>query len=298
MKNFLASVVSFFALAPIGVACAADMPMKAPAAPPPSGYSWTGCYVGLNGGYGWNSGSTSYRNDPNAPFADPINFVPDPFGVPLQYVQTPSHTGGSGGLAGGGTGCNWQSQQWVVGAEADIDWAHISGTDTRSAFGQFSTGPGGLYTSINNTVTANEQVSVRWLSTIRARVGFAVQDRILLFATGGLAVGSVNTQGSLTTSSPFPGLFNVAWTGSNSAVKTGGVIGGGAEWAIYDHWSAKAEYLWYDLGRVSHSLNCTATNFSPAFCGPVGQYFTTLGNASSTVFGSIVRVGINYKFGP
>jgi hypothetical protein len=33
-------------------------------------------------------------------------------------------------------------------------------------------------------------------------------------------------------------------------------------------------------------------------CGPVGFVYATLGNASSTVFGSIVRVGINYKFGP
>jgi outer membrane immunogenic protein len=297
MKKFLAGIASLIALAPISVAFAADMPMKAPAASP-SAYSWAGCYVGLNGGYGWNSGRTSYQNDPNAPFADPINFVPDPFGFSEQYIQTPAHAGGSGALAGGGVGCNWQSQQWVVGVEADIDWAHISGSDTRSAFGQFGTGTGGVYTSINNTGTANEQVSLRWLSTIRARAGFAVQDRILLYATAGLAVGDVATQGSVTTSSPFPGFANVAWTGSNATVKNGGVIGGGAEWAFYDHWTAKAEYLWYDLGRVSHQLNCTATNFSPALCGPAGAFYATLGNASSTVLGSIVRVGINYKFGP
>jgi outer membrane immunogenic protein len=260
-------------------------------------YNWSGCYVGINGGYGWNNGSTSYQNNPNAPFADPINFVPDPFGFTEQYIPTPSATGGRGGLAGGGAGCNWQSQQWVVGAEADVDWAHISGSDTRSAFGQFSTGTGGIYTSINNTGTANEQVLLRSLSTIRARVGWTAQDRILLYVTGGVAIGDISTQGSVTTSSPFSGFSNPAWTGSNSTVKAGGVFGGGAEWAFAGNWTAKAEYLWYDLGHVSHQLNCTVTNFPAAFCA-TGTFYPTLGNAASSVYGSIVRVGINYKFGP
>ena len=274
---------------------AADMaaPIYKAAAP---AYSWTGCYIGVNGGYGWNSGSTSYQNDPNAPFADPINFVPDPFGFDEQYIPTPSGTDGSGGLAGGGAGCNWQIQQWVAGLEADIDWAHISGSDTSSAFGQFSTGPGGIYTSIDNTGTANEQVTVRWLSTIRGRAGFAVQDRLMLYATGGVAIGGIDTQGSVTTSSPFPGFNNPAWTGSDSTVKAGGVIGGGAEWAFTDRWTIKGEYLWYDLGHVSHQLNCTATNFPQSYCGSGGYFFGTLGSASSSVFGSILRVGINFKF--
>jgi outer membrane immunogenic protein len=301
MKKLLAGIASLIALAPIGVASAADMPMKAPAAPPPA-YSWAGCYVGLNGGYGWNSGRTSYQNDPNTSTADPINFIPDPFlamfGASDAYIPTPTATHGSGGVFGGGGGCNWQTQRWVYGVEADVDWAHIAGSNTTSVFSGpsgFGTGPGGG-TSIDNTGTANEQVSLRWLATFRARAGFAVQDRLLLFVTGGVAVGGVNTQGSVTTSSPFPGFINPAWTGSDSTVKAGGVIGGGAEWAFSDHWTAKAEYLWYDLGHVSHQLNCTATNFPAAVCS-AGGLFPTLGDATSSVFGSIIRVGINYKFG-
>ena len=37
-------------------ALAADIPMAAPAKAPayvPVGYSWTGPYIGINGGYGW-----------------------------------------------------------------------------------------------------------------------------------------------------------------------------------------------------------------------------------------------------
>jgi outer membrane immunogenic protein len=285
------------ALSVVGIASAmaADMSgpapsyIKAPLVTPT--YSWTGCYLGVNGGYGWNSGHTTYRDDTNAPNADPINHVaPDPFGFTEQFIATPAATGGSGGLAGGGAGCDLQSQRWVLGIEADIDWAHISGRNTTSTLGQFGVGPG-AYTSINDTGTANEQVSLRWLSTFRARAGIAVQDRVLLFATGGFAVGDVNSQGSVTTSSPFPGFTNPAWTGSSSTVKAGGVVGAGIEWAFYDRWTAKAEYLWYDLGNVSHPLNCTGL---PG-CG-TGALYPTLGNASSPALGSIVRAGINYRF--
>src|SRR6201990_775978 len=55
MKSFLASV----ALLAIGMgvtARAADLPLKAPPAPPPP-YNWNGFYVGANVGGAWASGS-------------------------------------------------------------------------------------------------------------------------------------------------------------------------------------------------------------------------------------------------
>ena len=276
-------------------AFAADLPpapvyTKAPVAAP---YSWTGCYIGANGGYGWNNGNSTYH-DPNTT-GDPINNLPN-FGTPSVYIPAPTSTGGSGWLGGGGAGCNWQSQQWVFGVEGDIDGGHISGSNTTSAFSgphQFGIGPG-IFTGTDSPATANEQVSLRWLSTIRARAGIAVQDRVLLYATGGLAVGGVNSQGSVITGTSVGLAGGEVWNGSNSTVKAGYVVGGGVEWAFYDRWTAKVEYLWYDLGNVSHPLNCS---FNSGFaCGAFGVY-PTLGSTSSSVFGSIVRVGLNYKFG-
>jgi hypothetical protein len=57
------------------------------------------------------------------------------------------------------------------------------------------------------------------------------------------------------------------------------------------------EYLWYDLGRVSHSLNCSGAfnRISGDTCS-TGVFFSTLGNAVSSIHGGIVRFGINYKF--
>lgn len=128
MKKIL--VVAAFAALAATPSLAADMAVKAaPRSPPVSVYSWTGCYVGVNGGYGWNNGNTHY-NDTNTT-SDPINFIQNGAGTAV-FVPTPSGTGGAGGLGGGGVGCNWQSQQWVYGLEGDIDGGHIAGSQTNS----------------------------------------------------------------------------------------------------------------------------------------------------------------------
>ena len=115
------------------LAALATMPalakVESPPPPPPAPASnWAGCYVGVNGGIGWNKGNTHY-NDPNTT-TDPINFIPNV--VPSSFIPAPSGTGGTGGLGGGGAGCNWQNQQWVYGLEGDIDGGRIAGSQTNS----------------------------------------------------------------------------------------------------------------------------------------------------------------------
>jgi outer membrane immunogenic protein len=124
-----------------------------------------------------------------------------------------------------------------------------------------------------------------------------LSDRGLLFLTGGLAVGDVSSSGSVNVASS--ALVSVsAWNGSNSTTRTGYTVGGGFEYALTDHWTTKAEYLWYDLGHASHPLNCAVnTNILGGCAGtPAFPGYTTLGTTVSSVRGSIVRVGLNYKF--
>ena len=75
---------------------AADLPVKAPVAPPPPVLSWTGCYIGANAGGGW--GAKDYF-DPQAP-------------IPENNLS--GHRI-SGGVAGGQAGCDYQFGRWVVG---------------------------------------------------------------------------------------------------------------------------------------------------------------------------------------
>jgi outer membrane immunogenic protein len=284
-RTLLIATLAALAVTP---ALAAKAKSKSSPPPPAPVYSWSGCYVGVNGGYGWNNGNTHY-NDTNTT-SDPINFITG--GIASTFVPTPSGTGGAGGLGGGGVGCNWQSQQWVYGLEGDIDGGRIAGSQTNSvtaAGASIGINPGG--SALSGSLIASEHSQLDWLSTIRGRIGLAVQDRLLLFATGGLSIGGVSTQGSVTIGNP---VFPVTWSGSNSTTKAGYTAGFGGEWALADRWTARVEYLWYDLGHVSHALNCTAANAAGG-CGG-GLIFPTLGSAVSSFHGSIVRFGINYKF--
>jgi outer membrane immunogenic protein len=267
-------------------ALAADLlAKKAPPSPTPI-WSWSGCYVGANGGYGWNNGGTHY-DDPNTT-GDPIN------GLGPTTIPPPSGTGGRGGLGGVGAACNIQAQQWIYGIEGDIDGGHISGSQTTNGppgLNAFQVSSGGTGFGAE-AAQANEQVSLNWLSTIRARAGFAVTDRLAVFATGGLAIGGIHDSGAATLSA---GAEHLIWSGSDTTAKVGVAAGGEAEWALSDRWTVKAEYLWFDLGNVSHPLNCSSAT-STGGCANSALVYPTLGSAVSSVHGSIVRLGINYKF--
>jgi outer membrane immunogenic protein len=95
MKNLPAGLVLLVALAPIGSAHAADMPVKAA----PSAYNWTGCFVGINGG-----GAASDN-------------AWQPLGGAVLATTNPN------GLFGGGQiGCDYQAGPLVVGIEGQVDW--------------------------------------------------------------------------------------------------------------------------------------------------------------------------------
>src|SRR6266851_2914693 len=89
MKKLL--IGSFVALTMGGsAAIAADMPLKAP--PPPVVWSWTGCYVGIEGGGAWG------RSQHYFPFAGVL---------PGNRLAT-NWFDVSGGVAGFEYGCNQQ----------------------------------------------------------------------------------------------------------------------------------------------------------------------------------------------
>ena len=108
-------------------ALAADLPThKAPPAPAPyyapPAFTWTGFYIGVNGGWGFSgTDNNSFGN---------LN----------------------GGLIGGTVGYNYQMGQFVIGYEGDVDWADVHG-------GNFAYGlPGGFGT---DKLTTNWMVTER-----------------------------------------------------------------------------------------------------------------------------------------
>lgn len=162
MKALLGFATGLLALAAIDRATAADLPLKAPPPPPPP--SWTGFYLGANGGYGWANQNFNLTV---------INT--------LGTATLGGNSHGSGWLAGGQIGFNWEAPSHVVlGLEADGDWADISGSS--SGCPTFTTGAhiGAVSACGTDNSRLNDFV------TLRGRFGWA-WNNVLFYGTGGFA---------------------------------------------------------------------------------------------------------------
>lgn len=149
-----------------------------------------------------------------------------------------SETNGfTGGPIGG---IAFQADRLVYGLETDIS---------------FNTGD-------ETTLVAGVPVtnSNDWTGTVRGRLGYAF-DRAMIYGTGGLAVGEV-------------GLETPA--GSESSTEVGWTLGAGLEMPINENFTARAEYLYTDLGEATGTI--AGTPFASEF-------------DSHTV-----RAGVTYKF--
>jgi outer membrane immunogenic protein len=257
MKRTLGGMVVAAALS--GSALAADLPPrsydKAPAMAAPI-TNWSGLYIGGNVGYGWGNGNTDFTFLPAAT-SDIANATVD--------------TKPKGVIGGAQTGYNWQMGSLVTGLEADIQSAGIKGTAAPSQIiaTDGANVPGDFLSS-------KEKLS--WFGTVRGRLGVTVTPDLLLFATGGLAYGHVEASANAHFINPFD------FPGSVSKTKVGWTAGVGTEWRFARNWSAKAEYLYVDLGSAS-ALGTDVTT-SPSLA--VGYTWKTKEN--------IARVGVNYHF--
>lgn len=160
MKQTLALAATALALSVGTQAFAADLPpsptpYRAPAvyAPPPA-FTWSGFYIGVNGGYGWGK----WDDGSGDSFSS------------------------NGGLAGGTIGANYQVNQFVVGVEGDFDWSGMK-WDQSIPIGGLVPPPG--------SATASATYKNEWLGTFAARFGLAV-DRTLFYVKGGGAVTNDN----------------------------------------------------------------------------------------------------------
>ncbi len=256
-------------------AMAADLPMKAPPAPPAPVTTWTGPYVGVNVGWAWQNADTTYQGiNPTDIFATGIAAG----ALPAAMSQNAS------GVVGGVTlGYNLQSGSFVYGVEGDIMGTDLSATSTLTTSGIL----------FNPTLTTVTTTSTDWLATVRGRVGMLVTPQALLYATGGLAIGHVAGSASITPNSPGSTCATNFYcsTGSGSATNLGWTAGVGGEYMFAPHWTAKIEYLHYDLGSFSYTINEAST--FPTFLPFAGSPNV---NVKTNVSGDIVRGGVNLKF--
>ena len=243
----------------------ANVPAAAVPAPPPSGstssYNWTGFYVGAHVGHGWGNGDT--KVDPLPSAATFVNLLPQTL-----------HPDPSGIVAGGQVGYNHQWQLLVLGAEADISGTGMDGTRVVTPITQNNNTP------FPGAGFIRAQQSTSWFGTLRGRVGGTPVPRLLIYGTGGLAFGHV--EGSANTD--FRPVGTEQYPATMSATKAGWVVGGGAEIGIARHWSAKFEFLRYNLGKERVLANPVPP------LPPFGINYTWA--AEANVFSG----GVNYRF--
>ena len=180
-------------------------------------YNWTGFYVGGNVGYSWGRSNFDYAHDAVAGhFGDP----------PGGLFNTSAVVKGNSPIAGAQIGYNQQYGNVVAGLEFDIAWRREKDNSISEVLNQFAD---------RFTLATSER---KWLGTGRARLGWA-SDRLLSYATGGLAVGRF--EHSLSQASNLPVSER---TVSDTDTKFGWTLGAGMEYAFGANWSLGAEYLY------------------------------------------------------
>ncbi len=252
-------------------ASAADLPERSWTKAPPlvaPAFNWSGFYAGVNVGGGWYDGGDIATSSNVSSLVPPGNIVR----VPV------SNSNQAGVTAGGLLGYNYQLDRVVLGAEADFNYVDVKssrGGSTTAAF------PGGVTGSFNIANTSK----IDWFGTVRGRIGFVPTERLLIYATGGLAYGEAKTH--IANSSAFSTGLSRLWLGDNSDVRVGWTAGGGLEYAFTNNWTLRGEYLYVDLG----SSGTTAT-----FQGTDPLQSQIRYNASRENRFSVARAALSYKF--
>jgi outer membrane immunogenic protein len=259
-------VVAFLATSfTAGVGSAADWPVSTPqfyGAGRLMPVEWTGLYFGVNAGYGWAQSSS------NIVFTGPQGSgTTTPLGLGATELGATKLIGSgnlSGAIAGGQMGFNWQSGMIVFGAEVDAQWSGQQ--KTLSAVCTFD-------------CVATEATKIKSIVTGRGRIGLAF-DWLMPYVTAGGAL--VNAENDLiVTAAGVTGIFKPL-----TYTTLGWAAGAGFEVALWSKWSARLEYLHVR----ANDLHGTAP-----IPNVLGQ-----GSASDDAArrNNIVRVGLNYRFGP
>jgi outer membrane immunogenic protein len=222
----------------------------------PLAYDWSGLHVGITGGgaFDGHDPGFSYEN------VDAASQAVLPHGADLTS---------KGGLVGGEIGYDIETGGWVFGVEGDVSWTNFGDSTTRIVEENTSIGLPPL------TFATNYKMD--WISTVRGRIGIPFDD-FLIYGTGGLAVGDVSMNTTVTVGDPPMGQL----AGSKNETKAGWTLGGGAEYALCENITVKAEALWFDLGSIS--LNASNPNIVQSL------------DVDQKIEGVIARAGIGYKF--
>jgi outer membrane immunogenic protein len=150
-------------------------------------FDWSGAYIGLQGGGTWVNGEFSVPGT-----SDKENF--------------------NGGFVGKFIGYNFVIDNFVIGAEGDINYNWNENTYRAAG--------------------ARGDIGTDWSGSLRARVGYSF-DRVLIYATGGWAATNAYVDSN---------------AGDWNKTFHGWTIGKGIDYAVTDNVFVRAEYRYTNYG--------------------------------------------------
>jgi len=258
-------------LAAAAVAAAA---LAIAAAPSQAQTSWTGPYIGVNGG------GTFGSLNPSASDTGPDSFFAGA-NVPAVTRGAGQHIYTSGGLAGGQVGYLYQWGQAILGADAAFDWSGLQGS-THNGPTTYPVTPG-------STFSWNLKANQDWLATFLGRAGVDL-GMWYPYVTAGIAVTSEKYKANFVDT-----FYPTNNTFSFSRTIGGPVLGAGAEIRFADHWLVRAEYLYMQFDGVHGAGTIACTAGVGACSTPANK--TTFTFATSTFRQNVARIALSYKFG-
>jgi opacity protein-like surface antigen len=163
---------------------------------------------------------------------------------------------GDAAMIGGQLGLNYQVGKWVVGVEGDFSWGNLKDE---------SLCPDG-----SNTCWTRQT----WLGTVTGRLGYAF-DPALFYVKGGAAF----THADYFKTAQVPSALDESAGGRRS----GWIVGGGMEYALWRNWTLKLEYDYLQFGSRAFAMTNIASG-------------TFVENAAIRQNAHEVKLGLNYLF--
>jgi outer membrane immunogenic protein len=212
-----------------------------------AGAKWSGVYLGLHAGYGWDDINSDYD------FGGLNNVLFNDVGLKSGIDNSLE-----GYIVGGQIGFQHQIGRWVVGVEGTASATGIDGSSKAdwafndigcvffACFGAAGQGSQSL------------QVKLDHLYTVTGKLGYT-HDNWLAYVKGGYATADIdvtsNIGGDVTLC--FVGCLTapVSSSGDSDKRHDGWVVGGGIEKMIYPNLTLGVEYNYIDLSSRTHSVD-------------------------------------------
>jgi outer membrane immunogenic protein len=231
-------------------------------------FSWSGCFVGAQVGWGWARHNVDQDEPSGAPILSTgggetiIGFT--------GRASSSGHVDSGGGVFGGQIGCDLQlaGGNWVVGVQGTGLSTSITGNDRVSPFAVVVGGSSG---------GAGIEITTRWLASATVRLGFtAWSPQTLFYVRGGGAWTDIDYDLAYA-------VAGVQTAGVFDRTHNGWTAGVGVEWMFAPDWTAFVEYNHYE--------------FAGKLVGIVNQFDgVTFTKFDSRPTIDTVSIGVNYRF--